>query len=77
MDRSTLSKLCKQVASKFPEVMGVSPSIKRETKSSNGVARYVLTFKGHAALPGGKKIRRIVRVVADEDGRILRMSTSK
>ncbi|NIS81505.1 MAG: hypothetical protein GTO14_15175 [Anaerolineales bacterium] len=76
MDRDTIIKLSKHVGREFPEMVGVRPSVKRDTKSPNGL-RYVLTFKGDAELPGGKTMRRIVRVITDEKGRILRMSTSK
>ncbi len=76
MDKSTISKLTKQVTGKFPEMEGVRPSLRRKGDTHNG-AQYELTFKGCAKLPGGKTMRRVVRVVADEKGRILRMSTSK
>lgn len=76
MDKSTLAKLTKEVARKFPEMEGVRPSLKRKCESNNGL-QYEVTYKGSAELPGGKTMRRIVRVIADEKGRILRMSTSK
>jgi hypothetical protein len=76
MDKSTISKLTNQVIRKFPEMEGVRPSVKRKSGSGNG-AQYELTFKSSAQLPGGKTMRRVVRVIADEKGRILRMSTSK
>lgn len=43
----------------------------------DGDEQYLLTFKGKADLPGGRKISRVVRIVADERGRILKLSTSK
>jgi hypothetical protein len=76
MDKSTLAKLTQQVIRKFPEMEGVRPSMKRTCDSNNG-EKYELTYKGSASLPGGKTMRRVVRVIADEKGRILRMSTSK
>ena len=76
MDKSTIAKLTKQVTRKFPEMEGVRPGLKRTCDSNHGV-KYELTYKGSAKLPGGKTMRRVVRVVADEKGRILRMSTSK
>jgi hypothetical protein len=76
MDKSTIVKLSKQVARKFPEMEGVRPSLKRTCESNNGT-NYELIFKGSAELPGGKTMRRVVRVIANKKGRIIRMSTSK
>jgi hypothetical protein len=76
MDKSTIAKLTKQVSKKFPEMEGVRPSLKRACDSNHG-PKYELTYKGSAELPGGKKMKRVVRVIADDKGRILRMSTSK
>lgn len=76
MDKSTLAKITRKVARKFPEMEGVRPSLKRKCESNN-ILQYEVTFKGSAELPGGKTMRRVVRVIADEKGRILRMSTSK
>ncbi len=76
MDKSTITKLINQITRKFPEMEGVRPSLKRKSESENG-AQYELTFKSSTKLPGGKMMRRVVRVITDEKGRILRMSTSK
>jgi hypothetical protein len=76
MEKSTITKLTKQIIRKFPEMEGVRPSLKRKGGYENG-AQYELTFKSSAQLPGGRTMRRVVRVIADENGRILRMSTSK
>jgi hypothetical protein len=77
MDKKIISKLSDRVSKKFPEMVGVRPIVKPEADSKNGTQKYLLTYKGQAALPGGKKLKRIVRVIADERGRVIRMSTSK
>jgi len=77
MKRSLIAKLNRQVTEKFPEMKGVNPTVRRGPQPKGGDQRYTLTYKGQADLPGGRKISRIVRVVADEEGRILRISTSK
>ncbi len=74
MKRSAISSVKREVARQFPEMASVQPSIKRQT---NDGEQFLLTFKGKADLPGGRKINRVVRVVADERGRVLKMSTSK
>ena len=76
MDREAISRVIKQVVKTFPEMTGVKPAVK-EQSAPNGGEQYLLTFKGKAALPGGRELTRIVRVVADERGSILRISTSR
>ena len=66
-----------RLAKRFPEMEGIRPSVKRHPKSTNGNPQYLLTYKGKAAIPGGRKINRIVRVTATDRGKIVRMSTSK
>ena len=74
MKDSAIAKIEREVSREFSEMKGVRPAVKRQ---GNGDEHYVLTFKGKADLPGGRKISRVVRVVADERGRIIKMSTSK
>jgi hypothetical protein len=77
VNREALAKVSKKVAKQFPEMEGVKPSVKTQTPPGNGREQYLLTFKGKADLPGGGSMSRIVRVVADEKGRVIRMSTSR
>jgi hypothetical protein len=37
----------------------------------------LLTYKGRVTQPGGFAMNRAVRVVADDDGRILKITTSR
>lgn len=76
MDKNTLSKVNHQVAKQFPEMAGVQPSVRRQ-ESAGDANHFLLVYKGKAELPGGRQLTRIVRVVADERGRIVRMSTSR
>jgi hypothetical protein len=69
--KEALDKVTKAVVRQFPEMDGVRPAIKEQRDE------YLVTFKGAAELPGGKTIKRIVRVVANEKGEVLRMSTSR
>lgn len=75
MDKKLIDRISRKVAQSFPEMRGVRPKVKREQRSS-GLC-YHLTYKGTAELPGGRTIKRVAHVLADEDGKVLRMSTSK
>ena len=76
MDQATIQKLTRAVGKKFPEMNQSKPSVRKQS-STKGDVQFLLTYKGKVELPGGRKISRIVRVVADERGRIIKMSTSK
>jgi len=75
MDKKLIEKISRDVAMNFPEMRDVRPSVKREQTRSG--ARFHLTYKGKADLPGGRTMKRIAHVVADECGNVLRMSSSK
>ncbi len=76
MKRETVTHIARQVVRTFPEMEGVTPTV-RSQEGGRGAEVFLLTFKGRAALPGGKTLSRIVRVVADDAGRIIRISTSR
>jgi hypothetical protein len=77
MNRDAVEKVNRKVTKQFPEFKSVRPSVRSQSKSTNRVQKFTLTYKGKAALPNGRMISRIVRVVADENGKVIRMSTSK
>jgi hypothetical protein len=74
MDDKTIDQIARQVGRQFPEMAGARPTIRKQPPGEEG---YLLTFKKQVALPGGRKLSRIVRVVIDDNGRIIRMSTSR
>lgn len=76
MDESSVEKVSRKVRRQFPEMKGISPTV-RKCSPSGGKIKFELTYKGKVELPGGRELRRVVRVVADEKGKIIRMSTSK
>ena len=75
MDEKTLSAICEQVYHRFPEVKGARPKL--QPMSKGPVSQHVLIFSGKAMSEGGKSIQRVVRVVVGDNGKIVKMSTSK
>ncbi len=81
LERSHIKAISAKVYRRFPELKEVSPDVRAQatpksmrTKSRN---RFLLTFRGTAHLPGGKSMQRVVRVVANDKGRVLKMALSK
>lgn len=77
MDAKKIDSVSKQVRHTYPEMDGCMPSVKRQPSPADGSDTFMLTYRGRASLPGGKSLSRIVRVVTDANGRILRISSSK
>lgn len=71
MNPEAVSKVCKRIAVRYPRLEGKRPKV-----TAQGV-NFLLTFKMSDALPGGKSIEQTIRVVADEQGNTLKISTSK
>lgn len=76
MNPKALGKINKQVSRQFPELSGVEPSVQVQ-RAPDDDSRFLLTYRGSAELPGGRRLKRIVRVVADAAGHVLRISTSR
>ncbi len=70
LDADALEKINQRVYREYPELRGVRPGV------ASSADRYTLTYKGTVETPAGQ-MARIVRVSADEKGRVLRISTSK
>jgi hypothetical protein len=76
MDNRIVDNICNQVYKKFPEVEGAVPRITPQPVEGEH-NNYLFSFKGSATTEDGHKIQRLVRVVASERGKILKMTTSR
>jgi hypothetical protein len=82
-----IETIAKQVYRQFPEIKDTKPVVQNQPgaklpKAPGGgltaeASRFLLTFKGKGQGPGGQAIVRIIRVVADERGKVIKISTSK
>jgi hypothetical protein len=78
MDNRTINSITQQIRHQFPEI-SAGPSVRTQAgaKTPSGAATYLLTFKGTAKGSEGPSFSRTVRVVADDSGRILKVTTSR
>jgi hypothetical protein len=72
MDNSVLDKVCARVYQRFPYLNGKKPKVSRQAEG-----RYLLLFSGSSKTPDGKSIQQTLRVVASDEGRILKTSMSR
>lgn len=79
MKSHSVESLKKQVYRRFPEFTGVRPKIKPfpRTESSKGPATYQLTFRLDTQVANGRRLVRWLRVIADDGGKIIKITTSK
>jgi len=76
MDSRLVDSICSQIYKRFPEVSGSRPKIQEQPGMGGGV-NYLLIFKGSGTTSDGKRISRVVRVVASDRGKIVKVTTSR
>jgi hypothetical protein len=76
MDNRIVENICSQIYKRFPEVDGAVPKIIPQPVQGSH-ANYLFTFKGSGTTEDGKSIQRLVRVVASEKGKIIKVTTSR
>jgi hypothetical protein len=81
LSSSQIDSISRQMYRQFPEIRDARPMVQNQAGAKSagvgGTDQFVLTFRGSGQGPGGKVINRIVRVVADDRGKVLKVSTSR
>lgn len=72
MDQQTIEKICTKVSRRFPETQKKKPKVK---PYADNLSLLIFDFK--AATPDGNSIPRTVRVIADDGGKIIKITTSR
>ncbi len=81
LSSSQIDSISRQIYRQFPEIRDARPMVQNQAGAKaagfGGSDQYVLTFRSRGQGPGGRTIHRIVRVVADDRGKVLKVSTSR
>ncbi|MEA4909958.1 MAG: hypothetical protein GYA17_08510 [Chloroflexi bacterium] len=72
MDSQTLKAVCEQIYRRFPDVKGSRPKVSAYTGDKS-----LLVFSGKGTTADGRSILRTVRVVVDNNGKIVKATTSR
>tara|TARA_B100000945_G_scaffold321387_1_gene335636 strand:+ start:4909 stop:5169 length:261 start_codon:yes stop_codon:yes gene_type:complete len=79
-----IRSISKKVYKKFPDLKNVTPTILEQSlpnvgnsKDTNPTSHYQITYKTIAQLPDGNTMNKIVKVLANSNGKIIKMSLSK
>jgi len=76
MDAKTVKSISNQVYRQFPEMHGVQPKKRLQSGTGKANPTYTLTFQTTVRTQDGRQLDRWVRVVANEQGSIIKMTTS-
>jgi hypothetical protein len=79
MNDKYLKSISSKISRQFPEVAKSKPKVQRQSgqKSRSSTTTYLITYRGKAKTADGKSINRIVRVTADDGGKIIKITTSR
>jgi hypothetical protein len=79
MNTKTIQSINKQMYKRFPELLGSQPKIQAQKRLNDqpDPATYVLTYHTQVIAANGKTIQRAVRVVTSQEGKILKVTTSR
>ena len=84
MEANLLRSITTQIHRRFPEFAGVQPKVRQQDspqpKSAAAPTTYLLTFKSTAQADSQKGLKilpRLMRVVVDGRGKILKITTSR
>ncbi len=81
MNADVIHTINQEIYRRFPEVKGKKPRVQPQSiASTRQIAKaktYLLIYQGQVVTADRKTMPRMVRVVADEQGKILKISTSR
>jgi hypothetical protein len=79
MNDKYLKSISSKVSRQFPEVAKSKPKVQRQSspESKSSSSTYLITYRGKAKTADGKSINRIVRVTANDRGKIIKITTSR
>ena len=85
MDPKLLQNVSQEIYHRFPELSGRRPRVQAvkpgqgrdDGGSKPGEAKHLLVYSGRAVTSTGKPMPFIVRVVVNEQGKILKISSSR
>ena len=80
MDKKIVTSINNKVYRRFPELNGKAPKIQSQntrTKNAGSLSTYLFIYSGTVRISENKTMPRLVRVVVNEKGKILKISTSR
>lgn len=88
LSKRQINSISREVYRQFPELDGTTPKVKSQSIPSINLEhksrsntfdgqRYLLTYQSKTSIPAGRTIMRVVRAVANGNGKLVKLTTSK
>jgi hypothetical protein len=81
MNQRMIDNVCREVYRRFPEIRGLKPKMQPYGASKNSTTnpspKYLLIFRSKAATETHQSLSYVIRVIVNEQGKILKMSMSR
>jgi hypothetical protein len=80
MKAELINQIAKQIYRRYPEFEDIRPRVRVQNPpegARNPAKTYLLTFSKKATLGDGKILTRMLRVVTDENGKLIKVTTSR
>jgi len=71
MDAPSITNINKEVYKRFPEFNGIKPKVQKLDRN------FLLIYQTQVRMPDARNLYRSIRVVVDEYGEIVKISTSR
>ena len=71
MDAPSITNINKEVYKRFPEFNGIKPKVQKLDRN------FLLIYQTQVRMPDARNLYRSIRVVVDEHGEIVKISTSR
>jgi len=71
MDAPSITNINKEVYKRFPEFNGIKPKVQKLDRN------FLLIYQTQVRIPDARNLYRSIRVVVDEHGEIVKISTSR
>lgn len=77
MDAKKIKEIIQRIYQRYPSLRGVSPQVREIYVPELGQKRLTLTFRTTAITANNKRIPKFVRATINEQGKIVKISSSK
>ncbi|GAB4476545.1 MAG: hypothetical protein Kow0088_14450 [Anaerolineales bacterium] len=77
MDAKKIKEIIQRIYQRYPSLRGVSPQVREIYVPELGQKRLTLTFRTTAITANNKRIPKLVRATINEQGKIVKISSSK
>lgn len=77
MDAKKIRAIVQMIYQRYPSLRGISPQVREIFVPAIGQKRFTITFRNTSITENNKRIPKWIRATVNEQGKILKISSSK